>query len=217
MLIKNIDPVDLITAAHEIPVGLPYTPYEAEGGYRARFVPDRNEEYKKENGHYRYQRRSAGWHNPERKIFALCWHGYREVLREIFKLSPKSKIYTALAKKAGIPCYTSQNFEEVFEQTGHIEIGAPIMPIQAREACFCSETGDDYDGIKCTQSQVNAGLLVRTNVRQVKQKNLTSECWFVQMWGLDQCETCEVKDTPDCGGKEIRETLKNSQGLSVPV
>ena len=53
--------------------------------------------------------------------------------------------------------------------------------------------------------------------RTVSQQNLSSECWLVQMWGLTDCETCEYKDTSECGGKRIRETGKNALGVSVPI
>lgn len=53
--------------------------------------------------------------------------------------------------------------------------------------------------------------------RKINQAQLTSECWDVQFWGLSQCGSCKVKDTPDCGGKEIRKTGKNKDGFAVPV
>ena len=54
-------------------------------------------------------------------------------------------------------------------------------------------------------------------VRTVKQKNLTAECWLIQIVGRAACETCEVKDTEDCGGQDILKSGKNSKGLNVPV
>ena len=46
---------------------------------------------------------------------------------------------------------------------------------------------------------------------------MTDECWTVQFQGLKACETCPLKDTDDCGGKEIRKTGKNSKGYKVPL
>jgi hypothetical protein len=54
-------------------------------------------------------------------------------------------------------------------------------------------------------------------VRTILQYKLTDECWTVQMWGLEDCEICEFKDFPDCGGKEIRKTGKNRRGYTVPI
>jgi len=52
--------------------------------------------------------------------------------------------------------------------------------------------------------------------KQVKQANLTGECWSVQVWGLEQCKTCRYKGK-DCGGKNIRKTGKNEKGIAVPI
>ena len=43
-----------------------------------------------------------------------------------------------------------------------------------------------------------------TNVRTMKQSDLTSGCWLIQMFGISSCETCEVLGTDEYGGKEIR-------------
>jgi len=53
--------------------------------------------------------------------------------------------------------------------------------------------------------------------RLIPQNHLTSECWMVQFKGLDACKTCEFKDTPECGGKEIRKKLMNVKGYKVPL
>jgi len=34
---------------------------------------------------------------------------------------------------------------------------------------------------------------------------------------MDYCKTCEYKDTPECGGKNIRTTGKNSKDKHVPI
>lgn len=54
-------------------------------------------------------------------------------------------------------------------------------------------------------------------VRIIHFKHLSTECWFVQAWGLRYCETCMHKRARDCGGKRIRETGKNVLGKKVPV
>jgi len=53
--------------------------------------------------------------------------------------------------------------------------------------------------------------------KTIKQEQLTSECWGVQVWGPQGCEKCEYKDHDDCGGKEIRVSGKNSNGFKVPL
>jgi len=54
-------------------------------------------------------------------------------------------------------------------------------------------------------------------VRIIHSKNLSSECWLVQAWGLRHCRTCEFQKTKDCGGKGIRGTGKNLLSKKVPI
>jgi len=53
--------------------------------------------------------------------------------------------------------------------------------------------------------------------RMIRQKDLTAECWSVQVWGSDYCNTCEFKDADECGGKNIRKTGKNKKGIDIPI
>jgi hypothetical protein len=41
----------------------------------------------------------------------------------------------------------------------------------------------------------------------IKQSELTSECFVIQMWGIESCDSCEYLNTDECGGQEIREKL----------
>lgn len=59
------------------------------------------------------------------------------------------------------------------------------------------------------------GIIVKS--RTVSQSKLSAECWPVQVWGLSACKTCEFRNKPDCGGKKIRKTGKNSLGFKVPI
>jgi hypothetical protein len=60
--------------------------------------------------------------------------------------------------------------------------------------------------------------IVESNkIKSIYQNNLTSECWLVQIYGLNNCNTCEQKGKRDCGGKQIRKTGKNNLGLNVPI
>jgi len=54
--------------------------------------------------------------------------------------------------------------------------------------------------------------LVKT--KRVYQKDLTSECWSVQVWGLPYCSgfgdyegMCEFLATEECGGQNIRKRM----------
>jgi hypothetical protein len=55
------------------------------------------------------------------------------------------------------------------------------------------------------------------HANMVKQSQLSSECWGVQVLGLCHCTDCEFLDTKDCTGKRIRRTGKNANGFRVPL
>ena len=54
-------------------------------------------------------------------------------------------------------------------------------------------------------------------IGQCNQSDLSSECWSVQFWGTEYCESCESRDTPECGGKTIRQKGMNTKGINVPI
>lgn len=41
----------------------------------------------------------------------------------------------------------------------------------------------------------------------IRQSDLTSECWTIQMWGIEACKDCEALNTKECGGARIREQI----------
>ena len=46
-----------------------------------------------------------------------------------------------------------------------------------------------------------------TNIKTIKQSELTSECWMIQMFGIEKCVDCDVLNTDECGGQEIRKRI----------
>lgn len=48
----------------------------------------------------------------------------------------------------------------------------------------------------------------------VKQNKLTSDCWMIQIQGIEACKECEWKNTEDCGGKDI---IKQIQKKAYPA
>ena len=52
-------------------------------------------------------------------------------------------------------------------------------------------------------------MLANIDIKTMKSSDLTSECWLIQMFGIKSCETCEVLNMDECGGKEIRKKLLN--------
>lgn len=57
------------------------------------------------------------------------------------------------------------------------------------------------------KAKIENGQLVITESKVIDQSKLTSDCLLIQFDGLSACESCEVKDTPDCGGQAIRNEL----------
>jgi len=41
----------------------------------------------------------------------------------------------------------------------------------------------------------------------ISSRDLTSECWSIQAWGLPHCRECEYLATIDCGGVRIRKEI----------
>ena len=54
-------------------------------------------------------------------------------------------------------------------------------------------------------------------MKQVKQNEMTGECWSIQIWGVDYCRKCEYLGTKECGGKRILKTGKNENGHRIPL
>jgi len=50
----------------------------------------------------------------------------------------------------------------------------------------------------------------------MKQSELTStsDCWIIQMFGIERCETCEFLNTSDCGGEKIREDILSKTDIT---
>jgi hypothetical protein len=48
-------------------------------------------------------------------------------------------------------------------------------------------------------------FLSKTKV--IRQKELTSDCRPVQVWGLPYCRDCKYLATEDCGGYRIRKSI----------
>jgi hypothetical protein len=78
------------------------------------------------------QRRSASYFSGQRRINAVCWHGYRDALIEVFNINPDAKVRTAMAKYLG-----RDSFYEEFPSTGRKNIGSLMYPVTMPETCDC--------------------------------------------------------------------------------
>lgn len=90
-----------------------------------------------------YQRTSASYFNEGRRVFAVCWHGYRDFMREVFKRYPEARITSGIGGRT-IEYRGAEGFAENYIDSAFISIGAPINGGYPRmvDACSCPESGD---------------------------------------------------------------------------
>lgn len=85
---------------------------------------------------HKYQATSRSVFRQGRRVHAVCWHGFRDYFRAVYAIEPDAVFRTALDTWRG-----SRDFEARFADSGHRNVGAPIMPISACEACECPDSG----------------------------------------------------------------------------
>ena len=55
----------------------------------------------------------------------------------------------------------------------------------------------------------------------INSKDLTSDCWLIQIRGIEACVACGVKGTDECGGEEILKQIEDgtypSEGRGKPI
>ena len=99
---------------------------------RARRFNLRPTDERNENGDRPYQRVSASAFRPERRVYAVCWHGYRDFMREIFSRDPEARIKTYVADYKG-----KEDFEEKYPETAYTNVGSMMYPQYLSEVCKC--------------------------------------------------------------------------------
>jgi len=82
-----------------------------------------------------YQRK--GFYNNKngtpRKVHAICWHGYRDFLIELYKIYSDLRVFTAQ-----ITYNNKEDFELKYPDTANINIGSMVQPLNYDDACFCN-------------------------------------------------------------------------------
>lgn len=78
------------------------------------------------------QKRSGNVMGGQRRVAAVCWHVYRDVLVEVFNINPNAKVRTAYAKYLG-----EESFYEEYPKTANINIGSLMYPVSPVECCDC--------------------------------------------------------------------------------
>lgn len=69
----------------------------------------------------------------KRKVWAVCWHGFRDFIREVYKINSTATIITSLARYED-----EQHFEVIYPDTGYVDIGSRCMPLLCKDACHCN-------------------------------------------------------------------------------
>lgn len=133
------------SAAKSIGVTVDVAPAARNGtSWRVKVNPDPSTEEVTERGprggvrerSTRYQRISASTSQHERRVSAVCWHGFRDFFRACFALAPAARFITAFDTWNG-----SADFEARYRESGRRNIGSAYSPMYAAEACRCPESG----------------------------------------------------------------------------
>lgn len=128
MKIWGLTEAQLHECAEEIGVKL-YEPREEGRAIRLRILPTGE----RIDGDYKYQRTSASGYNADRRVHAVCWHGYRDFMLAVFERNPEARIKTMMADYKG-----REDFLSKYEETGYRNVGSMMYPMQAREVCNCA-------------------------------------------------------------------------------
>jgi len=67
-----------------------------------------------------------------KKVNAVCWHGYRDFIIELYKISPDFRIVSAQATYNN-----KEDFYSKYPATGKNNIGSMIDPLNYEDACNC--------------------------------------------------------------------------------
>jgi len=79
-----------------------------------------------------FQRRADG---ERRRCNGVCWHGFREFMRQVYALAPDAVFVTAMIRYDG-----SEDFEAKHGETYHVQVGSQQAdPAYYGELCECSE------------------------------------------------------------------------------
>lgn len=65
--------------------------------------------------------------------------------------------------------------------------------------------------MKFQKGKIENGKVVITDVKEINQSELTSDCWMIQMQGLAACKECEFLNTDECGSKDILKKLSQRE------
>ena len=89
---------------------------------------------KKENKNYQRKGFYNNKNGTPRKVNAICWHGFRDFLTELYKIYSDLRVFTAQ-----ITYNNKEDFELKYPDTANINIGSMVQPLSYGNACFCNK------------------------------------------------------------------------------
>ena len=87
---------------------------------------------KKENKNYQRTGFYTNKDGTPRKINAICWHGFRDFLLNLYEHSDKLRVVTAQATYLN-----KEDFLNKYPDTAYNNIGSQIQPMNYADACLC--------------------------------------------------------------------------------
>ena len=88
---------------------------------------------KKENKNYHRKGYYNNKNGTPRKVNAICWHGFRDFLIELYNIYSDLRVFTAQ-----ITYNNKEDFELKYPDTAIINIGSQVQPLNYEDACFCN-------------------------------------------------------------------------------
>lgn len=122
MMASKVRLSTLEVAAYEVGVTLDVSPKGRQ--YRVKVNPGRPNKYQRINA------------VTGRKVNAVCWHGFRDFFRAVYRQEPDAKFVTAFDT-----WQSSDDFEARHRESGYRNVGSIMFPVIAIDNCTCPETG----------------------------------------------------------------------------
>lgn len=141
MIASNVTREVLVRAAEAVGVRAEIKPLSGSGRrFRVKLYPVVGPELRTSSGRRRgdakYQRTSACVQREGRRVHAVCWHGFRDYFRAVFKAAPDAVFRTMTDTWRG-----AADFEARYRASGARHVGSRMATVCAAEVCRCGEEG----------------------------------------------------------------------------
>jgi hypothetical protein len=113
-----------------------------------------------------------------------CWHAFRDVFAEVFRVYPDAKISTSMAT------YTAGNWEDTYPATGTRNVGSMMEPRTMPQLCDCTDAGPAPAG---------AVVLRKPRPGQPTTEYILAVIAGDVVPGTDECSACGRRMTEESG------------------